>query len=103
MNTELDYAGKTLVLRDRRDPKKLTTVTIFVAALSFSDYFYAEGMVTCDISNWIRVNNNAIAYSGGITQTVTPDNCKVAVTENKDWVSPSVNKDFQAWADQKAG
>lgn len=35
VNTELDYAGKTLVLRDRRDPKKLTTVTIFVAALSF--------------------------------------------------------------------
>ena len=99
VNTELDYAGKTLVLRDRRDPKKLTTVTIFVAALSFSDYFYAEGMVTCDISNWIRVNNNAISYFGGITQTVTPDNCKVAVTENKDWVSPSVNKDFQAWAD----
>ena len=99
VNTELDYAGKTLVLRDRRDPKKLTTVTIFVAALSFSDYFYAEGMVTCDISNWIRVNNNAISYFGGITQTVTPDNCKVAVTENKDWINPSVNKDFQAWAD----
>lgn len=55
-------------------------------------------MVTCDISNWIRVNNNAIAYFGGITQTVTPDNCKVAVTENKDWINPSVNNDFQACA-----
>jgi transposase len=69
-------------------------VTIFVAALSFSDYFYIEGMTCCDISNWLRVNNNAIAYFGGITQTVTPDNCKVAVTENKDWINPSVNKDF---------
>lgn len=39
-----------------------------VTVLSFSDYFYAEGMVTCDISNWIRVNNNAISYFGGITQ-----------------------------------
>ena len=32
-------------------------------------------------------------------QTVTPDNCKVAVTENKDWINPSVNKVFQSWAE----
>ena len=70
-----------------------------MATLSFSDYFYIEGMTCCDISNWIRVNNNAISYFGRITQTVTPDNCKVAVTENKDWINPSVNKDFQAWAE----
>ena len=99
VNLELDFAGKTLCIHDRRDPEMTTKVTIFVAALSFSDYFYIEGMTCCDISNWLRVNNNAIAYFGGITQTVTPDNCKVAVTENKDWISPSVNKDFQAWAE----
>jgi len=99
VNLELDFAGKTLCIHDRRDPEMTTKVTIFVAALSFSDYFYIEGMTCCDISNWLRVNNNAIAYFGGITQTVTPDNCKVAVTENKDWINPSVNKDFQAWAE----
>ena len=99
INTELDYAGKTLSLHDRRDPEATTPVTVFVAALSFSDLFYLEGMTCCDISNWIRVNNNAVSYFGGITQTVTPDNCKVAVTENKDWISPSLNKDFQAWAE----
>ena len=47
--------------------------------LSQPPYGYIEGMTCCDISNWIRVNNNAISYFGGITQTVTPDNCKVAV------------------------
>ncbi|MGM9767283.1 MAG: IS21 family transposase [Candidatus Cryptobacteroides sp.] len=99
VNLELDFAGKTLHLHDRHNPEKTTAVTIFVAALSFSDYFYIEGMTCCDISNWIRVNNNAVSYFGGITQTVTPDNCKVAVTENKDWINPSVNKDFQAWAE----
>ena len=67
--------------------------------MSYSDYFYIEDMTRCDISNWIRVNNNALAYFGGITQTVTPDNCKVAITENKDWIHPSVNKDFQAWSE----
>lgn len=98
-NPELDFAGKTLCIHDRRDSEKTILVTIFVVAMSYSDYFYIEDMTRCDISNWIRVNNNALAYFGGITQTVTPDNCKVAITENKDWIHPSVNKDFQAWSE----
>ena len=98
INLELDYAGKTLCLYDRQDPSQTTKVTIFVAALSFSDYFYIEGITKCDIGNWIRINNNALAYFGGVTQTVTPDNCKVAVKENKDWIDPSLNEDFQEWA-----
>ena len=99
VNLELDYAGKQLYLHNRRDPEETTKVTIFIAALTYSDYFYAEGMTECDIRNWIRVNNNALAYFGGVTPTITPDNCKVAVARNKDWVSPVLNKDFQAWAE----
>lgn len=99
VNLELDYAGKKLKLHDRKNPELTTEVTIFIAALSYSDYFYCEGLVTCDVKNWIRVNNNALSYFGGVTQTVTPDNCKVAVTKNKDWVDPILNKDFQAWAE----
>lgn len=98
VNTELDFAGKVLWLHDRRDPEALTKVTIFVSALSFSDLFYVEGMTCCDIGNWIRVNNNALKYFGGVTQTVTPDNCKVAVAKNKDWIDPVLNPEFQAWA-----
>ena len=99
INMELDYAGKTLTLHDRSNHEKITKVTIFVAVLSYSKYFYIEGMVSCDIANWIRVNNNALAYFGGVTQTVTPDNCKVAVIKNKDWIDPEINVDFQAWAE----
>lgn len=99
VNLELDFAGKTLCIHNRHDPDETTKVTIFVAALTYSDYFYAEGMTECDIRNWIRVNNNALAFFGGVTPTITPDNCKVAVAHNKDWVSPVVNKDFQAWAE----
>ena len=82
VNLELDYAGKTLVIHNRRNLDETMRVTIFVATLSYSDYFYIEGMTCCDISNWIRVNNNALSFFGGITQTITPDNCKVAVTKN---------------------
>lgn len=99
INLELDYAGKTLLIHDRRNPELTTDVTIFIAALSYSDYFYCEGMVECDIRNWIRVNNNALDYFGGVTQIITSDNCKVAVTRNRDWVDPLLNKDFQAWAE----
>ena len=99
IDMELDYAGKKLYIHDRHDPNSTTDVVIFIAALTYSDYFYAEGMTSCDIRNWIRVNNNALDYFGGVTQTVTPDNCKVAVIENKDWISPSLNKDFQSWAE----
>jgi transposase len=99
VNLELDYAGKQLFIHNRRNPNQTSKVTIFVAALTYSDYFYVEGMVNCDIRNWIRVNNNALDYFGGVTPTVTPDNCKVAVSKNKDWVRPALNKDFQAWAE----
>ena len=44
---------------------------------------------------------NALTYFGGVTPTITPDNCKVAVARNKDWISPVLNKDFQAWAEHK--
>lgn len=99
VNIELDYAGKQLCIHSRKDPECTKPVTIFIAALSYSDYFYAEGMLSCDIRNWIRVNNNALEYFGGVTPTITPDNCKVAVKSNKDWISPAINKDFQEWAE----
>ena len=83
VNLELDFSGKTLLLHDRTNPEHTTKVTIFIAALCYSDYFYAEGLICCDIKNWIRVNNNALDDSEGVPQTVTPDNCKVAVQSNK--------------------
>ena len=98
-NIELDFAGKQLYLHDPDDEEKVVKVTIFVASLSYSDYFYAEAMTKCDIKNWIRVNNNALQYFGGVTPNITPDNCKVAVNKNKDWIDPALNKDFQEWAD----
>ena len=77
-----------------------TEVTIFIATLSYSGYFYAEGLTCCDEKNWIRVCNNAIYYFGGVTPLITPDNCKVAVNNNKDWIDPSVNETFQSFSDQ---
>ena len=59
INIELDFAGKQLHIRDVKNPEVSTPVTVFVTILSYSGYFYAEGIIRCDIKNWIRVNNNA--------------------------------------------
>lgn len=51
VNLELDYAGKQLLIHNRRYPNETAKVTIFDAALTYSDYFYEEGMIDCDIRN----------------------------------------------------
>lgn len=98
-NIELDYAGMTLAIRSPHLSEDDADVTIFIATLSYSSYFYAEGLIDCDEKNWIRVCNNAVYYFGGITPIITPDNCKVAVNNNKDWIDPAMNETFQHWAD----
>lgn len=98
-NMELDFAGQCLYISDPKVPDLKTKVTIFVATLSYSTYFYCEGLVRCDARSWTRACTNAVEFFGGVTPVVTPDNAKVAIIENKDFVEPSVNKDFQEWAD----
>lgn len=99
VNLELDFAGKTLSIVDHHSADGRTRVTVFIATLSYSDYFYCEGLVCCDVRNWIRANSNALTCFGGATQITTPDNCKVAVTENRNWMDPVLNRDFQSWAE----
>jgi transposase len=98
-NVELDYAGMQLRLKNLYTGDFNTKVTIFIATMSFSDYSYAEGLVKCDVQGWLAVNTNAVHFFGGLTPVTTNDNCKVAVIENKDWIDPVINKDFQEWAD----
>lgn len=98
-NIELDYAGMNLYIKDSNAPDGETKVTIFIATLSYSAYFYAEALAECDEKNWIRACNNALYYFGGVTPIITPDNCKVAVKHNRDWINPVINETFQDWAD----
>ncbi|HKM08527.1 MAG: IS21 family transposase [Sphaerochaeta sp.] len=98
-NVELDFAGMQLRLKNLYTGDFNTKVTIFLATMSFSDYCYAEGLVKCNIQGWLAVNTNAVHFFGGVTPVTTNDNCKVAVIENRDWIDPVINKDFQEWAD----
>ena len=56
-------------------------------------------MTSTSEPQWIEVSNHALDYFGGVPAIVVCDNCKQAVTANKDWIDPDLNKDYAAWAD----
>ena len=95
---EVDFAGQTFKLIDKLTGE-ITDIVVFVAILPYSQFIYAEGMVSTREPQWIDVNNHALDYFGGVPAIVVCDNCKQAVIANKDWIDPDLNKDYAAWAD----
>jgi transposase len=95
---EVDFAGKTFQLTDSLTGE-ITPIVVFVSILPYSQFIYAEGMVSTKEPQWIQVNNNALAYFGGAAPLTICDNCKQAVITNADWIQPELNKDYAEWAD----
>ena len=75
---EVDFAGQTFDMVERITGE-IYTIVVFVAVLPYSQYIYAEGMLSTKEPQWIEVNNNALRYFGGVTPIVVCDNCKQAV------------------------
>lgn len=95
---EVDFAGKTFKLIDKIS-REITSIVVFVAVLPYSQYIYAEGMISTREPQWIDVNNHALKYFGGVPALVVCDNCKQAVLTNRDWIDPDLNKDYAEWAE----
>ena len=95
---EVDFAGKTFSMINRLTGE-LSTIVVFVAVLPYSQYIYAEGMLSTREPQWIDVNNHALRFFGGVPAIVVCDNCKQAVTVNKDWIEPEINRDYAEWAE----
>ena len=95
---EVDFAGQTFKMADSLTGDILPIV-IFVAVLPYSQYIYAEGMLSTKEPQWIDVNNHALSFFGGVPALCICDNCKQAVTANKDWIAPELNKDYAEWAE----
>jgi transposase len=51
------------------------TIVVFVAILPYSQYIYAEGMLSTKEPQLIEVNNHALDYFGGVPALVVCDNC----------------------------
>ena len=95
---EVDFAGRTFQLIDRLSGD-VTPIIVFVAVLPYSQYIYAEGMVSAKEPEWIEVNNHALTAFGGVPAIVVCDNCKQAVIANRDWIQPELNRDYAEWAE----
>ena len=95
---EVDFAGQTFSMTDPLTGD-IMAIVVFVAILPYSQYIYAEGMLSTKEPQWIEVNNHALDYFGGVPALVVCDNCKQAVIVNQDWIEPELNKDYADWAD----
>lgn len=95
---EVDFAGQTFTMVNPVTGE-IMPIVVFVAILPYSQYIYAEGMLSTKEPQWIDVNNHALDYFGGVPALVVCDNCKQAVIVNQDWIEPELNKDYADWAD----
>ena len=95
---EVDFAGKTFEMTDRLTGE-IYPIVVFVAILPYSQYIFAEGMLSTKEPEWIEANNRMLQFFEGVTPLLICDNCKQAVIANKDWIDPDLNKDYAEWAE----
>lgn len=92
---EIDYSGDKMQILNPATGEILTA-ELFVAALSFSSYFYAEFTYTQKLPVFLDSCKNAFEHLGSVTQFIVSDNCLTAVTkaEKHDAYLNKVFRDF---------
>ena len=78
---EVDWAGQTAYIVDA-DTGEFASAYIFVAALPYSGYAYAEAFTLRDQEAWITAHVNAFSFYGGVPRILVPDNLKTGVIKN---------------------
>jgi transposase len=78
---EVDWAGQTAGIIDT-DTGEIIPVYIFVSALPYSGYAYAEAFLSQNQEAWIAAHVNAYAYFGGVARILVPDNLKTGVIKH---------------------
>jgi len=94
---EVDWAGQTAYIVDA-DTGEALEAYLFVAALSYSGYAYAEAFMSHNQEAWTAAHVNAYNYFGGVTRIVVPDNLKTGVIKNTR-AELILNKSYQELAE----
>src|SRR5579864_9089790 len=76
----VDYAGASIPIHDRHTGA-VHQAAIFVAALGFSSYTFAEATWSQELPCWIGSHIRALEYFAGLPRLVVPDNAKTGVTK----------------------
>ena len=96
---EVDWAGDTAAVIDR-DTGEITKVYVFVAAMSYSTYAYAEAFPDMKQASWIKANVHMLEYIGGVPRMIIPDNTATAVNRNGIRKEREINPSYQEFAEQ---
>jgi len=78
---EVDWAGQTANFVDP-DTGEVLDAFVFVAALPYSGYAYAEAFMFQNQEAWIAAHVNAFQFFGGVARILIPDNLKTGVIKN---------------------
>jgi transposase len=78
---EVDWAGQTAFIVDA-DTGEALEAYLFVAALPYSGYAYAEAFMNREQESWIAAHVNAFEYFGGVARILVPDNLKTGVIKH---------------------
>lgn len=88
----VDFTGKKMHVTDPLTGE-IREAEIFVSILGASQLTYVEALFSQRLEDWIRVNENALLYFGGVPRGVSPDNLKSAVTKASNY-EPLINETY---------
>lgn len=77
---EVDYSGNSLAIINPASGE-IIPCELFVGALPYSSYFYAEFTYTQKLEDFIDSHVRCFEFLGGVPEFVVPDNCLTAVTK----------------------
>jgi len=89
---EIDWAGDSLYIYEPIIEQRIK-VSLFVAAFSYSGYFYTEAFLNQKVHSWIQAHDNALQFFGGVPLILKPDNTKTAVIK-PDRYEPQLNEAY---------
>jgi len=92
----VDYTGKKMTIYDKKTGIG-REVEILVAVLGASQVTYVEATESQKKEDWIKANENALWYIGGVPQAIVPDCLKSAVTD-PDKYEPDINPEYDDFA-----
>jgi transposase len=93
----VDFAGQTVEIIDP-ETGEVRPCPVFVAAMGFSSFTYAEVTESQDKDDWIKAHENACDFLGGVPRVWVPDNLKSGV-KKPCFYDPEINPSYQELAD----
>lgn len=93
LSMEVDYSGDSISIICPSTGEVRGT-ELFVCALSYSGYFYAEFVWSQKIEDFIKGHTHSLIYFGCSPGYTVPDNCKAAVTKASK-IDPIINQSYK--------